>query len=129
MEDDPLIDHSKCHSFIDTVLHLDEDDGHSHDHHHHEHSHSPSNLSLKLIIIIVLTAIFFLAELVTGFITKSLSLQSDSFHMLSDLASLIIGLIAHNLAKKNRQMRKHLDGHVQKFLVALSILYFSWQYV
>jgi len=54
---------------------------------------------------IVLTGVFFFAELFTGFITKSLSLQSDAFHMLSDEAGLIIGLIAHGLSQKKKTNR------------------------
>jgi cobalt-zinc-cadmium efflux system protein len=49
---------------------------------------------------IVLNGIVFIAELVTGFITHSLSLQSDAWHMLSDQAALCIGLIAHRMSKR-----------------------------
>jgi Co/Zn/Cd efflux system component len=46
-------------------------------------------------------SIFFFVELIVGFITKSLALQSDAFHMFSDEASLIIGLITHCLSKRH----------------------------
>jgi cation diffusion facilitator family transporter len=49
-----------------------------------------------------LNGIVFAAELITGFITHSLSLQSDAWHMLSDEASLIIGLVAHQMSKRPR---------------------------
>lgn len=42
----------------------------------------------------ILVSIFFLAELIFGFITNSLALISDAFHMLSDLLSLIVGIAA-----------------------------------
>lgn len=48
----------------------------------------------RLYIMIGLTAAFFVVELVVGNITKSLSLVADSFHMLSDLFSMIIGVVA-----------------------------------
>ena len=49
---------------------------------------------------LVLTGIVFLVELICGFVTNSLALQSDAFHMLSDEASLVIGLVAVNLATR-----------------------------
>jgi cobalt-zinc-cadmium efflux system protein len=49
---------------------------------------------------IALNGIVFIAELISGYITHSLSLQSDAWHMLSDEASLIIGLVAHHLSKR-----------------------------
>jgi zinc transporter 1 len=49
---------------------------------------------------IILTGTVLVAELATEHITKSLSLQSDAWHMLSDEISLIIGLIARRLSKK-----------------------------
>lgn len=54
----------------------------------------------KLLTMLALTGLFFFAELITGFITKSLSLQSDAFHMFSDEASLLVGFIAHHLKKR-----------------------------
>lgn len=85
-----LIDSPDCHAFINSI--------HSSDHEEHDHS-KVGGLSCRLISMIILTGIFFFAELITGFITKSLALQSDAFHMFSDEASLIIGLIAHKLSK------------------------------
>ena len=37
---------------------------------------------------------FFLVEVVVGYITNSMALIADSFHMLSDVASLIVGFLA-----------------------------------
>ena len=54
---------------------------------------------LKIGILISLTSTFFVLELVGGYITGSISLIADSFHMLSDVASLIIALIAAKLVK------------------------------
>lgn len=71
---------------------------HGHHHHDHDHSHKPKS-TWRLITMIVLNIIFMLAELIVGFWSKSLALQSDAFHMLSDIASLFIGLYAHRLSK------------------------------
>lgn len=43
---------------------------------------------------------FFLVELISGFMVHSLALMADAFHMLNDIISLIIGLWAVNVAKK-----------------------------
>lgn len=62
-----------------------------------EHSHG-INLKLSrvtaLITMIILNLSFFLVELVIGNISNSNSLVADSFHMLSDLVSFIVALVA-----------------------------------
>ena len=37
---------------------------------------------------------FFVVEVVVGYITNSMSLVADSFHMLSDVVSLVVGYLA-----------------------------------
>lgn len=44
--------------------------------------------------------VFFLVELISGFLVHSLALTADAFHMLNDIISLGIGLWAVNAAKK-----------------------------
>lgn len=56
--------------------------------------------TLLLSIVIVLTSWFFFVEIVVGYLTKSNALVADSFHMLSDIISLIIGLTALRFSKK-----------------------------
>lgn len=41
-----------------------------------------------------MTASFFLVELVVGYITNSMALVADSFHMLSDVLALIIAFLS-----------------------------------
>ena len=98
-----LLDPADCEHFMESA-HMHEhmhDHDHDHGHHHHDHDHGHvTKVTWRLITMIFLTGIMFLAELITGFVTKSLSLQSDAFHMLSDEASLIIGLVAHRISKK-----------------------------
>lgn len=48
----------------------------------------------RIIILLVLNIIMFLAEIVVGYMTGSLALIADAFHMLSDLLSQIIALYA-----------------------------------
>ncbi|XP_075252566.1 cation diffusion facilitator family protein 1-like isoform X2 [Convolutriloba macropyga] len=56
--------------------------------------------SFKLIFQLVLTGLFFFVELIVGYIGNSMALVADSFHMLSDVISLIIGLLAVRMASK-----------------------------
>ena len=87
--------------------------GHSHEktnhksNHGHSHSagdnHSHDNRkkflgccfcsdTMRLGCMLSMTFVFFLVELIVGQITKSVSLTTDSFHMLSDALALVIGL-------------------------------------
>jgi zinc transporter 1 len=49
---------------------------------------------IRLGIMIFLTGSFFVAELVVGNVSRSLALVADSFHMLSDVLSMIVGVVA-----------------------------------
>ena len=44
---------------------------------------------------------FFLVEIVVGYVTNSMALVADSFHMLSDIAALIIAFISVKMAPKS----------------------------
>lgn len=113
--------------------------GHSHNHnqnHNHSHSHSHSHehghghgghghedteskfcgcchLSnrMRLGCMLVMTFSFFLVELIVGQITKSISLTTDSFHMLSDALALVIGLFSVIIA--SRKTNKNTFGWVR----------------
>ena len=50
--------------------------------------------SCRLAVMMVLTCSFFLAEIIVGYITRSMALVADSFHMLSDVVALFVGLFA-----------------------------------
>ncbi|XP_078086590.1 calcium/manganese antiporter SLC30A10-like [Mustelus asterias] len=56
----------------------------------------------RLIFMLVITGGFFLVELVSGHLGNSIALVSDSFNMLSDLISLIIGLTAAKVSRIRR---------------------------
>lgn len=95
-----LINPKNCEEFVEHFHSHEHEHGHGHSHDHgHCHSHVP-NATWRLVTMIALNALVFIAELVTGYITKSLALQSDAWHMLSDEASLIVGLIAFRLSKR-----------------------------
>ncbi|UYV78289.1 SLC30A1 [Cordylochernes scorpioides] len=48
----------------------------------------------RLISMLILTSLFFFIEIVVGYLTNSMALVADSFHMLSDVISLIIAFIS-----------------------------------
>ncbi|KAK9721263.1 Zinc resistance conferring protein [Basidiobolus ranarum] len=54
----------------------------------------------RLIILLCLTTVFFFVELVVGYIVGSIALVADSFHMLSDLLSIVVALYAIRLSKR-----------------------------
>jgi zinc transporter 1 len=51
----------------------------------------------KYILMICIIGLFFIAELISGIIIRSLVVQADAFHMLSDVLALIIALISFRL--------------------------------
>jgi len=46
----------------------------------------------RMVSMLCLTFLFFLTEIVFGYITNSLALIGDSYHMLSDVLALLVGL-------------------------------------
>lgn len=64
------------------------------------HFHVSRKNRLRAVIAISVT--FFLAEISTGFYTKSLALVADAFHYLTDLIGFIVALVAvHMQERKN----------------------------
>ncbi|KAI8624217.1 cation efflux protein [Xylariaceae sp. FL1651] len=54
----------------------------------------------RISIMLAIDIVFFLVELISGFMVHSLALMADAFHMLNDIISLIIGLWAVTIAKR-----------------------------
>lgn len=59
-----------------------------------------SGKTCRLIFMLVITVIFFVAEIVAGYVGNSIALVSDSFNMLSDILSLCVGLTATRVARR-----------------------------
>ncbi|XP_055348929.1 uncharacterized protein LOC129595828 [Paramacrobiotus metropolitanus] len=59
--------------------------------------------SVRISAMLVLTGGFFLVELVVGYATNSMALVADSFHMLSDVMALVVGLFSVRIAKKTSE--------------------------
>jgi cobalt-zinc-cadmium efflux system protein len=65
----------------------------------------------RLKIAILLTFIFFVIEIVGGFVSGSLSLLGDAGHMLRDVFALVISLSALNISKKLPSKSKTFGFH------------------
>lgn len=53
-----------------------------------------SGKKCRLISMFWLTAGFFLVEITIGYATNSMALVADSFHMLSDIAAIIVAFLS-----------------------------------
>lgn len=49
---------------------------------------------------LLLTAFFFLVEITVGYVTNSMALVADSFHMLSDVIALVIAYVSVRMSPK-----------------------------
>lgn len=47
-----------------------------------------------LVVMMWLTIFFFFVEIVVGYVTNSMALVADSFHMLGDVAALVISFLS-----------------------------------
>lgn len=54
----------------------------------------------RILFMLSLTTTFFLIEIIVGYITNSMALVADSFHMLSDLVALVIAYISVLMSPK-----------------------------
>lgn len=75
---------------------------------------SKSREKRKLTIAIALCTLFFLIELVGGFLASSLAVLNDAFHLLSDLLSFVISLSAIYISTWAATRRKSVSGNAVK---------------
>ncbi|CAF0718100.1 unnamed protein product [Brachionus calyciflorus] len=85
--------------------------GHSHDHADKFCGCCHLSNRTRLSCMLVMTFSFFLVELIVGQMTKSITLITDSFHMLSDSLALIVGLFSVIIAA--RKTNKNTFGWVR----------------
>ena len=64
----------------------------------------------SFVSMITLTATFFVVEIVVGYMTNSMALVADSFHMLSDVVSLFVGYIALRYSRLGPQTGRYTFG-------------------
>ncbi|KAG1472010.1 hypothetical protein G6F56_001795 [Rhizopus delemar] len=80
----------------------------------------------KLWFAVGLACMFFATELLAGYFANSLALMSDAFHLLSDVASFIVALVAIYLAEKP-PTKKHTFGfHRAEVIAALISVLTIW---
>ncbi|KAJ3333828.1 hypothetical protein HDU76_002934 [Blyttiomyces sp. JEL0837] len=65
----------------------------------------------RMLILGGCSVVFFFIEIVSGFMLGSMALIADSFHMLSDIAALIVAWIALKLAKKHGPQPGYTYGY------------------
>lgn len=68
---------------------------------------------VRLLCMLTLTFGFFIVEVVVSRITTSLSMLSDSFHMLSDVIALVVALVAVRFAEKTHATNKNTFGWIR----------------
>lgn len=62
-----------------------------------------SGKTCRLLTMLGMTSSFFLVEIIVGYITNSIALVADSFHMLSDVVALIVGFASVRISKWRSQ--------------------------
>ncbi|MFC0298555.1 cation diffusion facilitator family transporter [Geobacillus jurassicus] len=94
---------------------------HAHGHcgHHHHHGHGREGNQKGLAVALSLTVGMMVLEFVGGLVTNSLALLSDSGHMLSDAASLLLSLAAVWLASKPASPKRTYGFYRFEILAAL----------
>ena len=67
----------------------------------HAHNHSAAGKNKKrLAIVLALTSAYLVAEVIGGLLTHSLALLADAGHMLTDVAGLVLALLAIRFAER-----------------------------
>ncbi|KAE9547528.1 hypothetical protein FO519_009261 [Halicephalobus sp. NKZ332] len=86
-----------------------------------------SNKALKVLYIVsACTIIFIIAEMTGGIIANSLAIMTDAFHMISDLASFMISIMAIKLAVRQPNSRYSYGYQRAEVLGALSSIIMIW---
>ena len=107
---------------------------HDHGEAGHSHDHTAGANAKMLRWALALTATYLVAEVVGAFVFNSLALLSDAAHMMTDVAGLVIALMAIHLGKKAADDKrtfgyKRLEilaatfNAILLFVVAMYILY------
>lgn len=92
----------------------------SHHHHHHHHTHTLTSLNKAFLWGISLNAGFVVIEFAVGLLYGSMGLLSDAGHNLSDVASLLLAMLAFRLAQAHATPR-YTYGY-KKSTVLISLL-------
>ena len=88
--------------------------------HDHHHDHTVSSLNKAFILGITLNVAFVVVEFAVGLYYGSMGLLSDAGHNLSDVASLLLAMLAFRLAQAHATPR-YTYGY-KKSTVLISLL-------
>lgn len=77
------------------------------------------NESYRLKWALAVSAVYFFAELIAGFLTNSLALLSDAGHMVTDVAALGLSLFAFRMARRPATLSSTYGFHRLEILAAL----------
>lgn len=58
--------------------------------------------SQKILIVIGIATLFLFLEIAVGFVTRSLALVADAFHVLSDVIGYVVALVATKYSKRSK---------------------------
>jgi cobalt-zinc-cadmium efflux system protein len=73
----------------------------------------------RLVWALAISAVYFIAELIAGFVTNSLALLSDAGHMLSDIGAMALSLFAFRMARRPATHQSTYGFHRVEILAAL----------
>ncbi|MBI2180101.1 MAG: cation transporter [Deltaproteobacteria bacterium] len=73
----------------------------------------------RLKVALAISSVYFLAELIAGFLTNSLALLSDAGHMFSDIAAMALSLFAFQIARRPATDNSTYGYHRVEILAAL----------
>ncbi|HZC46987.1 MAG TPA: cation diffusion facilitator family transporter [Candidatus Acidoferrum sp.] len=101
-------------------------------HDHGPHAYAASD-QRRLLIVLGVTSLYFITELVGGYLTGSLALLSDAVHMLTDIAALCLGLLTlwisarpASSAKTYGYLRAEILGALLNGLFLWVLVVFIW---
>ena len=85
--------------------------------HHHHHHHVNSGNERKTFIVIVLTVVTMIAEILFGFISGSMALLADGFHMGTHAFALSITFLAYFFIRKIQNCKncEHVSEKISAF--------------
>jgi cobalt-zinc-cadmium efflux system protein len=86
--------------------------------HGHGHAHSLAASRRRLAFVLGLTWVFLAVEVAAGVLTGSLALLADAGHMLTDVAGLVLALVAMKLAERPASPRRTWGYHRVEILAA-----------
>jgi cobalt-zinc-cadmium efflux system protein len=97
---------------------------HDHDHGGHGHAHGPdasrAENRRRLTIVLILATGYSVVEMTGGWLTASLALIADAFHLLSDVAALALSLFAVWMAQRPADARRTFGHSRAEILAALA---------